>query len=395
MHPVFSRSGRLDLYLAAWLPVAALLAAALALPARRSWGEAMALALPLTLAAAFISLAMWPLCRAGIRGTNQLTAIVASHLAAGVVSCLLWLVIGLLCAGFLDQSLGRVGALVRYRADLPLLAVVGGLLFLLATLLNYLILAFEEAREAERSALEMQIHAREAELRALRAQLNPHFLFNSLNAIGSLAGSDPGRARQMCVLLSEFLRRSMTLGVRQEIALAEELELADSYLAIEQARFGDRLRIERDIDPGAIECRVPPLVLQPLVENAVTHGIATTVDGGTLRLTVHRRAGQIEIAIENPFDPDGARRPGQGTGLENVRARLGMLHPGETRVECREAYDRFRVEVRLPATTDEARAAGSEAAAPAGAQPGPPAVIAPARAAAAPTPGAPGAIRGR
>ena len=247
MHPVFSRNGRLDLYLAAWLPVAALLAAALAVPARRTWGEAVVLAVPLTIAAAFMSLAMWPLCRAGFRGKSPLASLVAAHAAAGVVSCLLWLAIGLVCAALLDQSPGVTGALVRYRADLPLLAVVGGLVFLLATLLNYSILAFEEARAAERAALEMQIHAREAELRALRAQLNPHFLFNSLNAIGSLAGTEPGRARRMCVLLSDFLRRSMSLGARQEITLAEEFELVDGYLAIEQVRFGDHLRIARDV----------------------------------------------------------------------------------------------------------------------------------------------------
>jgi LytS/YehU family sensor histidine kinase len=230
--------------------------------------------------------------------------------------------------------------------------VIGSLLFTLAALLNHLILAFESARAAERSVLEMQVLARDAELRALRAQLNPHFLFNSLNAIGSLAGADPARARQMTAQLAEFLRRSMTLGARTEITLAEELELADRYLAVEQVRFGERLRVERRVAPDALECRVPPLVLQPLIENAVTHGIAGLVDGGVVSIEARRVGSRLELSVENPFDPERPARRGHGLGLENVRQRLATQQPGLTTVEAHEAFDRFRVDVRLPATVD-------------------------------------------
>jgi hypothetical protein len=365
VHPVFARQGRLDLYLGAWLPVAALLAAALALPGRRTWSEAAALALPMAVTAAFFSLAMWPLCKAMPLGRSRATSLLAAHAVAALATCSAWLLLGFGWAHLLETFPRFAGAVARYRADVPALLVVGSLLFLLAALINYLLLAFQSAREAERSALEHQILAREAELRALRAQLNPHFLFNSLNAIGSLAGSDAGRARQMTVLLSEFLRRTMTQGSRSQITLGEEMELVDRYLAVEQVRFGERLRVERVIEPATRDCAVPPLVLQPLVENAVTHGISRTLDGGTLNIAAVTRGDRLEIVIENPFDPDGGRRPGQGMGLENVRARLAVLHPGNSRVESTEAYDRFRVTVNLPAVRSGAAAATATAGAPA------------------------------
>jgi LytS/YehU family sensor histidine kinase len=135
-------------------------------------------------------------------------------------------------------------------------------------------LAQDRAIEAERKGAELQLLAQESELKALRAQLNPHFLFNSLNSISALTAVDPSRAREMCVLLSDFLRRSLGLGERRLVALREELDLARTYLAIEQIRFGARLKLAWTLDPAAEPALLPTLLLQPLVENAIKHGIA-------------------------------------------------------------------------------------------------------------------------
>src|SRR6185436_18911903 len=112
---------------------------------------------------------------------------------------------------------------------------------------------------------------------------NPHFLFNCLNSISALTASDAARAREVCVRLSEFLRNTLGLGERESIPWKEELELARTYLEVERVRFGARLQVEMDVDDACVECKVPPLVLQPLVENAIKHGIATLVEGGTVR----------------------------------------------------------------------------------------------------------------
>jgi signal transduction histidine kinase len=375
VHPVFTKKGHLPLYLAAWVPGAALLASVLSLHDGRGWPESIALGAVLAIAAAFMSFGLWPLCRTlRMTRTSSGLTVAVSAAAAGLTS-FVWVSVGAVPASFLEYALHYDGAGARYRDDVRLLLVVGILLFGLALVVHYLMLAFESARNAERDALEMQILAREAELRALRAQLNPHFLFNSLNAIASLAGSDPARARRMTVLLSEFLRRSMTLGVLPDVTLAEELDLLDDYWAIEQVRFGDRLRIERQVTPEALACRVPPLVLQPLAENAIQHGVSTTLDGGTVVVSARRVADRLEIAVENPYDADRPRREGHGMGLANVRARLAAQHPAATRIDVGEGAKQgsdatFRVVIQLPVVTSEA----AVAQAPIGAATSPPAL---------------------
>ena len=192
----------------------------------------------------------------------------------------------------------------RRRTDTPsrcpFVFAAGVLLFLLALAVHYALLAFEAAREAERRQLELELLTRDAELRALRAQIDPHFLYNSLNSISALTASDPSGARRMCVLLGEFLRDTLSVSSRERIPLADELALADRFLSIEQVRFGARLQVERRIDEASAACLVPPLLLQPLVENAVTHGIAGLLEGGVIRLDISRRNGHCSIRAREP-----------------------------------------------------------------------------------------------
>jgi LytS/YehU family sensor histidine kinase len=250
--------------------------------------------------------------------------------------------------------------------DLVALFVAGVVLYAQSIVAHYLALAFESARAAERRLLESQLSAREAELKALRAQLNPHFLFNSLNSISALVGSDPEAARRMCHLLGDFLRTSLALGARARVTLSEELALAERYLAVEQVRFGPRLAVERDVEPAAESCLVPPLLLQPLVENAVKHGVASRVEGGTIRIAARRRSGRLEVSVENPFDADAPPRRGHGLGLENVRRRLETLDPDSAGLTVRREDGRFLASLHLPALEDEAPHAGPEEAVAAG-----------------------------
>src|SRR5262249_19044525 len=154
----------------------------------------------------------------------------------------------------------------------------------------------------ERRILETQVTAREAELRALRAQLNPHFLFNSLNSINALVGADPEGARRMCAGLGDFLRRTLALGARASVTRDEDLALVRRYLGREQVRFGERLQVEESVTGEARECRVPPLLLQPLVENAIKHGIQDRLDGGTIRVEARRDGALLRVVVENPVD---------------------------------------------------------------------------------------------
>jgi LytS/YehU family sensor histidine kinase len=217
--------------------------------------------------------------------------------------------------------------------------------------LHYVLLAFEAAREAERREAEMRLLAREAELKALKSQVQPHFLFNCLNSISALAASDPARAREMCLGLADFLRRSLAVGEKTSIRVGEELWLARSYLEVERVRFGDRLLVEEAIEPSGEECLVPPLLLQPLVENAVVHGISTLAQGGAVRLEARRTGNRLRIVIENPFDPDVPLRPPGGLGLKIVRDRLTALYGSDAIFAARRLDGNHLAVISIPART--------------------------------------------
>ena len=169
----------------------------------------------------------------------------------------------------------------------------------------------------------------------------------TLNSINALIGSDPEGARRMCEGLGDFLRRTLQLGSRETVTLDDELALVDRYLAIEQVRFGSRLVVERAIGDEARTCLLPPLLLQPLVENAIKHGVADRLEGGTVRLSARRRDDRLEIGLENPVDADARSHGGEGLGLDIVRRRLEAL--GDARLVANRTDGVYRVTLTLPA----------------------------------------------
>ncbi len=356
MHPILSKPERLAAYLGAWVLAASQVAYVLRgedLP----FLESLLLIVPPFLAYAFVCLSAFYVCYAvPLRTTSAVRVLVAMLLASAIVGGI-WLALARLWIAFLGMAT-RFGYLsAPYARHSGTLFAVAELLFLFALAVHYLGLAFEETREAEERQSALQVHARDAELRALRAQLDPHFLYNSLNSIAALTSIDAGGARRMCLLLGEFLRSTVRVGALSKIPLAEELALTDRFLAIEQIRFGSRLQVEREIDEQALPARVPPLFLQPLFENAITHGIADTIDGGVIRLRVNCAGERVAIAIENPCDPDATGRPrpggGTGTGLKNVQQRLTAMFSGSASLTAGADAGTYRVELNLPFTTHD------------------------------------------
>ena len=349
MHPILARKGRLVPYLAAWLPVGAVLTALLARPSAYSIVQAAALSLPLAVVFAFLGLSAWYPCRS-LPLTRARAAIIAvSHGTAALLTSAAWVLIGAGIVRLLDLLPPLAGMTDGYSAQaLPLFAV-GVLLYLLSVALHYVLLSFEATREAERREARQSLLAREAQLRALKSQVQPHFLFNCLNSISSLAMSDPSRAREMCVKLASFLRQSLAVGERASIPVGEEMSLAKSYLEVEQVRFGPRLSFEEEVEPSGKDCLVPPLLLQPLVENAVVHGISTLADGGAVRLEASRTGNRLRIVIENPYDPEApARRPQGGLGQKIVRDRLEALYGPDAIFAARRLEDRHLAIISIP-----------------------------------------------
>lgn len=347
MHPILEDWRRLALYLLAWLLVGGLLTVGLRTDS--SWTTAAAFLLPLCVVYAFIGLSSWYLCRAfPVGGHSSWLTIAVVQLTGAATASAMWMAIGYIWAGVLDALGGAVEAQPFYLQHGALLFVVGALLYWLAAAAHYLLVAFQTSRDAETRAVEQTLLAREAELRALRAQIDPHFIFNSLHSISALTATDAAAARKMCLLLADFLRDTLRLGPNNRITFADEWSLAERFLAIEQVRLGPRLRITHEHDPSAADCPVPPLLLQPLVENAVIHGVSQLIEGGTIRMTSHRDGSTLTVTVENPCDPDRLRTRGVGLGLELLRKRLMTEFGVHDAVRAEERSGQFRVEVRIP-----------------------------------------------
>lgn len=349
MHPILAVPGRLALYLLSWIPLTAILAGLLFLSGALSWLEAGVLALPLALVYAFLCLSSWYLCRSFPIATSRVGPLAITLAVGSIVAGSLWL----LGAATLASLLGVLPFFAALPDHLskagPVIFLVGVLLYLLIVALHYALIALEDARAEERRQADLRELARSAELMALKDQLNPHFLFNCLNSISALTVANPPRAREMCVLLSDFLRKTLGLSEKPSITLREEIALLHNYLAIEKVRFGDRLAVEEEIDERAGDCFVPPLLLQPLVENAIKHGIASTVAGGSIRLKARRSNGNVTIDVENAFDPASPVRSGTGLGLQNVKKRLAARWGDRARISEHRLVDLFRVEITIPA----------------------------------------------
>lgn len=187
---------------------------------------------------------------------------------------------------------------------------------------------YRRFRERERRALFLESNLASARLNALRAQLQPHFLFNSLNAVAALLRRDPRLAEATLMSLSELLRLALSQSAKQEIVMREEMQFVERYLEIQQTRFGDKLRVEQDIEPAALDCLVPALVLQPLIENAIRHGIEPSEEAGLVRLAARCQGDKLVMTVED----DGVglindtSRNGNGIGLANLGARLETLY---------------------------------------------------------------------
>lgn len=212
----------------------------------------------------------------------------------------------------------------------------------------YAELKHEQVRRAEAMSL-----ARDAELRALRYQLHPHFLFNTLNAISSLVANERNReASQMIARLGDFLRATLDGAESHEVALAEEIALTETYLAIEKARLGARLMVNWNVGPDVLKVPVPYLILQPLVENAIRHGIALRSQPGKLEIRIYRQGDRLRLQVRNDGMPlvstDEARRSSM-LGLRNVSERLARLYPGEHALQSHANEDgSYAVNIELP-----------------------------------------------
>ena len=339
MHPILTRGKWLAGYLAVWLPLGAMLGMAANVTDHWSVAGTVAWTVPVTVLLALVCLAPYYVCRSLPLRSTGWEKLVFNHLVPALgISGAVTLVGRALAAALtvmfpeLDSGLG---------AATPVVEAMFAMLYLLSVALHYAWLGMEASRQAE-------VLAREAQLKALKAQVNPHFLFNSLNSISSLTAFDAGQAREMCIRLADFLRMSLRLGERAQIPFGEEMALTRMYLDVEQVRFGGKLRVRQEIDKECNAVEIPALLVQPLVENAVKHGIAMMSEGGEIRMDGRMEGDRLWFRIANPFDPEAPSTGRNGIGLRNIQGRLESRYGNAARMEIRAEERWYEVTLTIP-----------------------------------------------
>jgi two-component system, LytTR family, sensor kinase len=240
---------------------------------------------------------------------------------------------------FLDQSF-------------PLRTVFAWLTISLFTATAWLWFTFRDQQEIENRRNANEKLAREAELSRLRQQLQPHFLFNSLNSISALVGTKPEEARRMIQQLSDFLRGTLRKDDQQLVTLSEELDHLQLYLDIEKVRFGHRLKTHIDLDQHVPGMKIPSLLLQPVVENAIKFGLYDTTGEIIIRITAKKQEQYLFISVENPFDPVTARpKQGTGFGLNSVQRRVYLLYGRQDLLTTSQDDMIFTTSLKIPQST--------------------------------------------
>ncbi len=269
------------------------------------------------------------------------------HAITGMVLVAFWLYSGKFILGvFVDDA--NMGLIFTTHA-FAIRAIVGSLQFLLFVMIYYMFIFYNELDEQNRKQEKLNRLLRETELRALKSQLNPHFLFNSLNSISSLTITNADDAREMINKLSEFLRYSLKKNENALLPLRDEMKNMARYMEIEKVRFGERLQCEAEVPGKCKNMLVPVMILQPLFENAVKYGVYESIEPVTIRTFCRCLEGDLEISIINNYDPEAIHsKKGVGVGLDNVKDRLQLLYNRSDLLTYGRENGYFEVSLRIP-----------------------------------------------
>jgi sensor histidine kinase YesM len=281
---------------------------------------------------------------------TQWTLIAANH----IVICALTLLVWLFSVKWITSSIIDYGEqYIRFWNDSVFYRVAAGaFIYALVILTYYLMVSMDNIAKKNMREANLENMLRETELMMLRSQINPHFLFNSLNSISSLTITDSARAREMVIKLSDFMRYALSRKEDKTVSLKTELENLRLYLEIEKVRFGDKLILKEQFDKTSLSVNVPNMILQPLYENAIKHGVYESIDKVIINLDVKRSNGGIRIKIANNYDPEAIPVRGTGTGLINVRRRLELYYGARGHLITEKENKRFIAELYIPEQTD-------------------------------------------
>jgi two-component system, LytTR family, sensor kinase len=293
-----------------------------------------------------ITLSLWYPFMFFNSGERKTTSIISNLVASGALTITLWMLLTkYVMISVLPDDLNYAAF---WEATFPYRIGSGVFIYCLVILTYYLFISMSNLSEKKAREAKLESLVKETELKMLRSQINPHFLYNSLNSISSLTITDPEKARDMVVKLSEFMRYALSRKDEQPVSLQNELDNLRLYLDIEKVRFGDKLVTDEQIAPDCLEIKIPVMLLQPLYENAVKHGVYESTESVRIVTTARIADGYLEINISNNYDPTPSLKKGTGTGLLNVTRRLELFYGSKASLKATKENGLYTVNLFIP-----------------------------------------------
>jgi sensor histidine kinase YesM len=275
----------------------------------------------------------------------SISKIIISHIVGYTLVTIIWLLIGYFAS--LSLTFDKLDYDSFFISTLKQRVIIGFLHYFLLTSFYYIVIYYSSFQEKIIKEKELKNLVTEAELKSLKFQINPHFVFNALNSMSALTEIDPKRAKQMIIKLADFLRYTLANNDRQKNSLSEELKNIKLYLDIEKIRFEDKFEFVEKIDETCKNIEIPSMILQPLFENAIKHAVYETLDKVTISLNCNTLDEYLKISLSNNFEGE-SRKKGAGVGLRNIRERLALIYHQDNLLEVKKENGTFTVNIFIP-----------------------------------------------
>ena len=345
-HPILKNNKNLTWYLLVWLGIMA------SHQANLSWGIGLELKYALSDNIIFnlflvgLGLSLWYPAKYISFQNHSIVKIFLSHIFGGIFIMAIWLALGY----FIINSIIPINESYSsfFISTLPWRYLVGVLYYFIFTAFYYVIIYYSDYQERTVRESELRSLITQAELKSLKFQINPHFIFNSLNSMSALTVINPDKARNMILKLADFLRYTLASNERQTTSLSDEIKNIRLYLDIEKVRFEEKFEYVEEINEGCNNIEIPSMILQPLFENTIKHAVYETLDRVVLKLTCKTTDGFLKIVVENNFDEADITKKGAGVGLKNIEERLRLVYHQDSLLDVKREKGLFKVTLFIP-----------------------------------------------
>ena len=293
-----------------------------------------------------IGLSFWYMSRYLSFENLTISRLLVNHFAAAIVTTGIWIGGSYLILIKMLETKGLY--LIFLPTSLIWRFFIGIMYYTIITILNYVIIFYSDLKEKQIREAKLNSLVKDAELKTLKYQINPHFIFNSLNSISSLTISSPAKAQEMTIKLSEFMRRTFKRNETQTIKFSEELNSVKIYLDIEKIRFEDNFEYVTDFNSDLCDLEVPAMILQPVFENAIKHSVYESTEKVIIKLTCEETEEYYKIIVSNNFDPEAVPRKGEGIGLKNIQKRMELIYKQDNLLTFKKEDNMFYVFIFIP-----------------------------------------------